>query len=169
LAAIGFKGQIFGADKDTVEHPKNGHDDHANVVCGVFALLAPPPFEEPSITATPIAGYTPRGTVPGGSYFGGSGGDGGGGVFIPPTIGQLTAPASPAPSEPAKPAAPRGESWTGPHDGCPPWLRKTPPVEKRVAEPIRMKSGDETRAQQDRVNADRSLEYKIMGPPKYPW
>ena len=21
--------------KDTVEHPRNGHDDHANVVCGV--------------------------------------------------------------------------------------------------------------------------------------
>ena len=23
--------------KDTVEHPRNGHDDHANVVCGVLS------------------------------------------------------------------------------------------------------------------------------------
>jgi hypothetical protein len=26
--------------KDTVEHPRNGHDDHANVVCGVLSLAA---------------------------------------------------------------------------------------------------------------------------------
>src|SRR5262249_30262203 len=134
--------------KDTVEHPKNGHDDHANVVCGVFALLAPPPFEEPSVTAAPIAGDNPRAPVPGGSYLGG-GRSGGGGVCIPPTIGQLTARVAPAPA-PARPAAPRGESWTGPHDGPPPWLRKTPPVEQRVAEPIRMKTGDETKAQMQR-------------------
>ena len=34
--------------KDTVEHPRNGHDDHANVVCGVLSLLAPPAFEQPN-------------------------------------------------------------------------------------------------------------------------
>src|SRR5262249_24551366 len=40
--------------KDTVEHPRNGHDDHANVVCGVFSLLRPPPFEEPNKLTSPI-------------------------------------------------------------------------------------------------------------------
>ena len=34
--------------KDTVEHPRNGHDDYANVVCGVLSLLAPPAFEQPT-------------------------------------------------------------------------------------------------------------------------
>src|SRR5262249_17835438 len=105
--------------KDTVEHPRNGHHDHANVVCGVFALLPPPPFEQPSLTAPPIAGDTPRAPVPGGSYFG-SGGSGGG-VFIPPTIGALTAP-PPAPAKPTKPATAPGQSWRGPQDGPPPWL-----------------------------------------------
>jgi len=51
-------------------------------------------------------------------------------------------------------AKPEG-SWTGPKDGPPPWLRKTPPVEKRVAEPIVTKSGDETKAAMARVNNDR--------------
>src|SRR5262249_20857131 len=32
--------------KDTVEHPRNGHDDHANVVCGVLSLRAPPESEQ---------------------------------------------------------------------------------------------------------------------------
>jgi hypothetical protein len=40
--------------KDTVEHPRNGHDDHANVVCGVLSLLAPPAFEQPNELASPI-------------------------------------------------------------------------------------------------------------------
>jgi hypothetical protein len=37
--------------KDTVEHPRNGHDDHANVVCGVLSLLAPSAFEQPNENA----------------------------------------------------------------------------------------------------------------------
>jgi hypothetical protein len=40
--------------KDTVEHPRNGHDDHANVVCGVLSLLAPPAFEQPNELTSPI-------------------------------------------------------------------------------------------------------------------
>src|SRR5215467_11915294 len=40
--------------KDTIEHPRNGHDDHANVVCGVLSLLAPPAFEQPNKLASPI-------------------------------------------------------------------------------------------------------------------
>jgi len=40
--------------KDTVEHPRNGHDDYANVVCGVLSLLAPPAFEQPNELASPI-------------------------------------------------------------------------------------------------------------------
>jgi len=149
--------------KDTVEHPRNGHDDHANVVCGVFSLLAPPAFEQPSVTATPVAAGAPRAAPPGGHSFGG-----GVDVFIPPTIGALTAP-PPPPAEPAKPAAAPGQSWTGPHDGCPPWLRKTPPVEKRVAEPIRTKLGDETKEAMQRTNNDRSLEYRVLGRPKFTW
>ena len=149
--------------KDTVEHPRNGHDDHANVVCGVFSLLAPPPFEQPSITAAPIAAGEPRAAPPGGYSFGAD-------VFIPPTIGALTAPA-PAPAEPAKPAAaPPGKSWTGPQDGCPPWLQKTPPATTRVnGGPPQTKSGDETKQQMQRTNNDRSLDYRVMGRPKFTW
>jgi len=40
--------------KDTVEHPRNGHDDHANVVCGVLSLRAPPAFEQPNELTAPI-------------------------------------------------------------------------------------------------------------------
>ena len=40
--------------KDTVEHPRNGHDDHANVVCGVLSLLMPPPFEQSNPNTPPI-------------------------------------------------------------------------------------------------------------------
>jgi len=40
--------------KDTVEHPRNGHDDHANVVCGALNLLTPPPFEQPNEIVAPI-------------------------------------------------------------------------------------------------------------------
>src|SRR5262249_26856630 len=46
--------------KDTVEHPRNGHDDHANVACGVFSLLAPPAFEQPSAIVMPVVTGTPR-------------------------------------------------------------------------------------------------------------
>ena len=31
-----------------------GHDDHANVVCGVLSLLAPPAFEQPNELTSPI-------------------------------------------------------------------------------------------------------------------
>src|SRR5262249_7866432 len=55
--------------KDSVDHGRTGHDDHANVVCGVFSLLAPPPFEQPSITAAPIAAGEPRAAPPGGYSF----------------------------------------------------------------------------------------------------
>src|SRR5262249_48792069 len=51
--------------KDTVEHPRNGHDDHANVVCGVLSLLAPPASEQPTALLSPImargAPIPPRG------------------------------------------------------------------------------------------------------------
>src|SRR5262249_5564822 len=40
--------------KDTVEHPRNGHDDYANVVCGVLRFVAPPAFEQPNELASPI-------------------------------------------------------------------------------------------------------------------
>jgi hypothetical protein len=40
--------------KDVVEHPRNGHDDHANVVCGVLSLLAPPAFEQANEIQAPI-------------------------------------------------------------------------------------------------------------------
>ena len=33
---------------------RNGHDDHANVVCGVLSLLAPPAFEQPNELTSPI-------------------------------------------------------------------------------------------------------------------
>jgi len=46
--------------RDTVDHGRTGHDDHANVVCGVFSLLAPPAFEQPSAIVSPIATGTPR-------------------------------------------------------------------------------------------------------------
>jgi len=67
---------------------------------------------------------------------------GGGDVFIPPTIGSLTA-SRPASASAAKPAEP------------PP--RKNAPV---VAKP-----GHVTEAQRLRVNNDRSLEFKIMQEP----
>src|SRR5262249_15213641 len=40
--------------KDTVEHPRNGHDDYANVVWGVLSLRAPPAFEQPNEFTSPI-------------------------------------------------------------------------------------------------------------------
>jgi len=147
--------------KDTVEHPKNGHDDFANVTCGLFSLLAPPAFEQPSVTAMPVTAGSLRAGVPGGSYLGGHAD-----VFIPPTIGALTAPA-PAPAAPVAPPAPRGESWRGPQDGCPSWLRKTPPVTTRVdGGPPQTVSGDEAKERMTRTNGDTSLQYRILGRPK---
>jgi len=119
--------------KDTVDHGRNGHDDHANVVCGVLSLLAPPPFEQPSITAMPVAAGAPRPGVPGGGSFGAD-------AFIAPTIGSLTAPAESA-------AAPN----------------PTAPAHKNA--PVVAKPGHVTDAQRQRVNNDRSLEFKIMTEP----
>ena len=58
--------------KDTVEHPRNGHDDHANVVCGVLSLLAPPAFEQSNEIVAPIVSGGGR-YFPGSSEFTGSG------------------------------------------------------------------------------------------------
>ena len=139
---------------------RNGHDDHANVVCGVLSLLAPPAFEQPSVTAMPVAAGAPRAGVPGGYSFGAD-------TFVAPTIGALTAP----PPTPAEPAAAPGQSWRGPQDGPPPWLRKVPPVkseDRPPATPPQTKSGGETEAQRQRVNADRSVEHRVMGNPRMP-
>ena len=160
---------ISATDKETVTHPRHGnaHDDIATATCGaiVWALKAAKIAGYESKLVAPVAmGNAQRASVPGGSYFGG-----GSGVFIPPTIGQLTAPApAPQPEPAAKPAA-RGESWTGPHDGVLSWLRKAPPQTERIAEPIKTKSGAETEAQRQRCNADKSLEYRVMGNPKFTW
>src|SRR5262249_27823466 len=122
--------------KDTVEHPRNGHDDHANVVAGVFSLLAPPPFEEPSVTAMPVVAGELRATVPGGYSFSAD-------AFVAPTIAALTAqsPASAAP--PASPS--RG---------------KAP-----LNSPPQTVSGEEAKRRMAAINNDRSLEFKIMQEP----
>src|SRR5215831_10056085 len=52
--ASSFGRRTHRSGKDTVEHPRNGHDDYANVVCGVLSLLAPPAFEQPNELASPI-------------------------------------------------------------------------------------------------------------------
>ena len=61
-------------------------------------------------------------------------------------------------------AKPEG-SWTGPQNGGPPsWLRPVPKTEKRVdGGPPLTKSGTETKAQMARVNADKSVEHRVMG------
>src|SRR5262249_38404220 len=58
--------------KETVEHPRNGHDDYANVVCGVFHLLTPPAFEQPVAIVPPVIAGVPR-YFPGSNEFTGSG------------------------------------------------------------------------------------------------
>src|SRR5262249_55339806 len=51
--------------KDTVEHPRNGHDDHANVVCGLLNLLRPSREPEAIPIVQPIVAWgQPRG-IPG--------------------------------------------------------------------------------------------------------
>ena len=52
--ASSFGRRTHRSGKDTVEHPRNGHDDYANVVCGVLSLLASPAFEQPNELASPI-------------------------------------------------------------------------------------------------------------------
>src|SRR5262245_45879062 len=110
----------------------------------------------------PVVAGEPRAAVPGGYSFSS-------GAFVAPTIAALTAP-SPAPAEPAKPAAAPGKSWRGPQDGCPPWLEKAKPVTQRVDGGLpQTVSGDEAKARMARVNADKSIEHRIMGAPKFSW
>ena len=52
--------------KDTVDHPRNGSDDHANVVCGVLNLLRPAREPEKIPIVAPIFIHSGC-TVPGGS------------------------------------------------------------------------------------------------------
>src|SRR5262249_30981196 len=85
--------------KDTVEHPRNGHDDHANVVCGVLSLLAPPAFEQPAAIVTPIVAGGAPSSVPGGSSFTG-------GAIVMPTSAQLDAVIAAAKAQPAPPPKP---------------------------------------------------------------
>ena len=74
----------------------------------------------------------------------------------------------PGPDDPKPPvtidAEPEG-SWTGPQNGGPSsWLRPVPKTEKRVdGGPPLTKSGTETKAQMARVNADKSVEHRVMG------
>jgi hypothetical protein len=150
--------------KDTVEHPRNGHDDFANVVCGVFSLLAPPAFEQPSTTATPIvAGGVPSG-VPGGLSFSA-------GVVVAPTSAQCEAMAravsEPPPKPPVKrkPAAPpltvdqRIELWRqkfAPNEA--PWQ---PPG---LNEPVKLKPAWLLKAQREITNADQSYRRNTNPP-----
>ena len=57
--------------KDTVEHPRNGHDDHANVTCGVLNLLRVVPQDQISFASMPWDGvprYIPGGATVGAPY-----------------------------------------------------------------------------------------------------
>jgi hypothetical protein len=58
--------------KDKVEHPKNGHDDHANVACGVINLIAQAAREQPMSFHVPFVAGTLR-NIPGQSYGVGAG------------------------------------------------------------------------------------------------
>jgi hypothetical protein len=87
--------RTHGSGKDTVEHPRNGHDDFANVVCGVFHLLTPAVYEQSAVIASPIFG-APRNVPGGGALWAHD-------VFIAPTPAALEAP--PAPVAPAVPDA----------------------------------------------------------------
>src|SRR5262249_42112648 len=142
----------------------NAHDDVATAVCGaiVWALQAAKLAAFESKIVSPIVAGAPRATVPGGFSFST-------GAFVAPTIGALTSP-SPAPVTPAAPAAAPGQSWTGPKDGPCPWLKKAPPAAQRVnGGPPQTVSGDEAKARMQRVNADKSIEYRVMGAPKFTW
>jgi terminase large subunit-like protein len=63
--------RTYRSGKDTVEHPRNGHDDYANVVCGVLNLLRSASVPEFKPTLPFVAGR-PR-DIPGGSVFSGAG------------------------------------------------------------------------------------------------
>ena len=142
--------------KDTVEHPRNGHDDHANVVCGVFSLLSPPAFEQPSAIVMPVVCGAPR-YVPGGSSLGYAD------AVVMPTPTALEAPPS-APAASVAPPAEPGKGWRGPQDGAPSWLRKVEPAARRVdGGPPVAKPGHVTEQQRLRVNADKSVEHRVMG------
>jgi len=89
-------------------------------------------------------------------------------VIPPGEIGEFYVGHRPAADDPKPPvtidAKPEG-SWTGPQNGGPPsWLRPVPKTEKRVdGGPPLTKSGTETKAQMARVNADKSVEHRVMG------
>jgi len=150
--------------KDTVEHPRNGHDDHANVVCGVFSLLAPPAFEQPSTTAMPlVAGGVPS-SVPGGLSFSA-------GVVVAPTSAQCEAMAravsEPPPRPPVKrkPEAPqlthaeKVEQWRqkfAPYE--PPWQPPGPNA------PVKPKPEWLLKAQREITNADQSYRRNTNPP-----
>jgi len=157
---------ISATDKETVSHPKHGnaHDDVATAVCGaiVWALKAAKHAAFESKIVSPIVAGTPRSPVPGGYSFGSD-------AFVAPTIGALTVP-PPAPVAPATPPAAPGQSWTGPKDGPCPWLKKPASVTQRVdGGPPQTKSGAETKLQMERTNADKSIEFRVMGAPKFTW
>src|SRR5262249_29495806 len=143
---------------------KQSHKIDVVVALAMAAHAAMQGSREPEVPLSmPVSmGAVPR-AVPGGAYYATD-------AFVAPTPSSLTAPA-PAPAEPAKPAAAPGESWRGPQDGPPPWLRKAQPVtQQRVnGAPPQTQSGAETKAQMQRVNADKSIEYRVMGAPKFTW
>jgi hypothetical protein len=78
-----------------------------------------------------------------------------------PVVEGEIVPAEQVPAE-TKPVA---QSWRGPQDGPPSWLRPVPPVDSKdrpPATPVIAKSGAESEAQRQRVAADRSVEFRIM-------
>jgi len=116
--------------KDTVEHPRNGHDDHANVVCGVINLLMSAMREQEIPFVVP-----PDLRDPGRSYFPGS----------DPIVGEVAGPVVPSTAPP--PAA-------------------SPPPNKPPAE----YTPEEREWNRQRINNDKSIEYRIMGTRAHePW
>src|SRR5262249_6356451 len=137
---------------------KQSHKIDIVVALAMAAHAAGYGSREPEVSLSmPIVAGAPRAARPGGYSFGSD-------ACVAPTIGALTAQ-PPAPPAPVAPAAAPGQSWTGPKDGPYPWLKKPAPVTQRVnGGPPQTVSGDEARARMQRVNADKSLEYKIMDP-----
>ena len=128
--------------KDTVEHPRNGHDDYANVVCGMFHLLTPAVHEQPAAIVSPIVAGEQR-YVPGGSSFASD-------VLIMPTLGALTAPPQ-SPAESTPNFAPARSSLS---------------PSKHV--PPQTVSGDEAKRRMAAVNGDKSAFYRNLRPAR-PW
>src|SRR5262249_37812454 len=129
---------ISASDKETVTHPKHGnaHDDVATAVCG--AIVWALKAAKHAAFESKIVSPIAAGTLraaPPGGYSFGAD------AFVAPTIGSLTAP----PPASATPVAPQAKP-----------ARNAPVVAR---------SGDETKAAMQRVNNDRSLEFKIMQEP----